>query len=125
LSGPSISVINIDSRYDLHDEIAEYVQWITRSYDQHADHGSFSPVSLTKLINRIPLLIVSDESMPEEGADVDIMGFYMHQTVILERLVPVVGLCMDRIVQACRLDESRARPIYDVHARWVRGQVRR
>jgi hypothetical protein len=105
-----MNVINVDSHYDLNPEIVEYVHAIARAYDQFADKGPYCPVSLTELMNRIPVLLVSKQSMPEDEGDIDPLGFYLHKGVILkqQKPLPMIGLCMDRIVQACRIDGSKA-----------------
>jgi hypothetical protein len=101
-----MNIINVDSSYDLNPEIVEYVHSIARAYDQFADKGPFCPVSLTELMNRIPVLLVSEQSIKTVEGDIDLLGFYLHEGMILRKPVPVIGLCMDRIIAECRIDSS-------------------
>ena len=115
-----MNIINVNSRYGLDPTIVQYAHAIAESYDRYADKGPYCRDSLTDLMNRIPVLLLKEASMPpvpdvtkgiEAAEDVatviDLWGYYQHAFPITPTdKIPVIALCLERIVNHCLREDG-------------------
>jgi len=105
-----MNIINVNSRYGLDPAIIQYAHTIAESFDRYADRGPYCRDSLTDLMHRIPVLLVSNQLMLEieskevddETRIIDLLGFYQHAFPITPtESIPVIALCLERIIDHC------------------------
>jgi hypothetical protein len=110
-----MNIINVSSRYTLDPSIVQYAHSIAMSFDLYGDKGPFCRDTLTDLLNRIPVMLVNEASMPQlPGIDfgvepedsvsiiIDPWGYYQHAYPITANdRIPVIALCPERIVNHC------------------------
>ena len=121
-----MNIINVNSRYGLDPAIVQYAHAVAESYDRYADKGPYCRDSLTDLMNRIPVLLFSEASMPEiplmdksvltadedpnekqDPCNIDLLGYYQSAHPITpSHTIPIVGLCPERILQYCTRDDG-------------------
>ena len=72
-------------------------------------YGEDEPIktedSISSLINNIPIFLVNTRTQ-EEYSNGDLLGFYQHSGSILNTRIPVIGLCIDRIIEVVNSEEE-------------------
>jgi hypothetical protein len=97
-----MKVINLNSRFELTEAQISFAESVIIC-------GEDEPIreddSISILMNEIPVLLV-DIKTQEEYGNGDILGFYQHSARILGFEIPVIGLCLEKIINEVKTDEE-------------------
>ena len=97
-----MKVINLNSRFELTQAQIGFAESVIIC-------GEDEPIqkddSISILINEIPIFLV-DTKTQEEYGNGDLLGFYQHSSKILGIEKPVVGLCLEKIINEVNTDEE-------------------
>lgn len=99
-----MKVINLNSKFELTQSQISFAESVIIC-------GEDEPIrkedSISVLMNEIPVFLVNKETQDKcENGDIDTLGFYQHSASILGVKTPVVGLCLEKIVNAVSTDEE-------------------
>ena len=96
-----MKVININSEYELTHAQMSFFQSVIDSVEEN----SYSEDSINILMNEIRILLVN-RGVQEEQSDGDPLGFYQHSCPILGVKKPVIGLCLEKIIDSVEDDQE-------------------
>ena len=116
-----MKVINLNSKFELTQAQISFAESVIIC----GEDGMRECDSISILMNEIPVLLVDIKTQEKYGyvdggrdrdgdgdgdrdgdVDGDILGFYQHSTRILGAEMPVIGLCLEKIINAVKTDEE-------------------
>lgn len=112
-----MNIINLNSRIELSSAQISFAESvITYGYGGRIPY--FKGISLSRLMNRIPIFLVNEETQREfNGCEddnnnenkhkcTDLLGFYQSKGIILGVETPIIGLCLEKIVKCVNTNEE-------------------
>ncbi len=96
-----MKVINLNSKFELTQAQISFAESVIIC----GENGLRDEDSISILMNEIPVLLV-DTKTQEEYGNGDILGFYQHSTRILGIETPLIGLCLEKIINEVKTDEE-------------------
>lgn len=96
-----MKVINLNSRFELTKAQIGFAESVIIYGEDEPIHED----SISILINEIPIFLV-DIKTQEEYGNGDLLGFYQHSARIFGVETPVVGLCLERILNEVKTEEE-------------------
>jgi len=96
-----MKVINLNSRFELTQTQINYAELVVIC-------GDITPMrddSIFALMNEIPVFLIDREIQNEHGNG-DPLGFYQPSSKILTIETPIIGLCLEKIVDVAKTDEE-------------------
>jgi hypothetical protein len=96
-----MKVINLNSKFELTQAQISFAESVIICGEDEPIRGD----SISILMNEIPVLLVDSETQKEYGNG-DILGFYQHSGRILGIEIPVIGLCLEKIINEVKTDEE-------------------
>jgi len=93
-----MKTFNLNSKYELTGAQISFAESV-------AIIGDFKESVIYSLMDRIPVFLV-DEKTQEKYGEGDILGFYQDSGTILGETIPIIGICLERILNYASDDEE-------------------
>ena len=97
-----MKIINLNSNVELTMAQISFVESIIACGD---DKPLRDDDSISFLMNEIPIFLI-DKRTQEEYSNGDLLGFYQHSSRILGTNTPVIGLCLEKIIDQVKSEEE-------------------
>lgn len=97
-----MKVTNLNSRFELTQTQISFTESVIIYGEDEPIHEEDS---ISVLMNEIPVFLVDIKTQKEYGNG-DLLGFYQHSTIILGVETPVIGLCLEEIINVAKTDEE-------------------
>jgi len=97
-----MKIINLDSKYELTKAQISFAESVIICGE---DEPRMRDDSISILMNEIPIFLVSPKTQ-KEFANGDRLGFYQHSARILISNIPIIGLCVEEIINCVNNEEE-------------------